>query len=178
MFMSKLSKVEKRFPITSVLCLSLLTACVPTDPNLNYTPPAGLSPNTAATIIGAQSMPVGIYKKSAIAFAQAIDNQVLPNGDDGWKTPILVTPGTHLIQLGACQHEVLLGCEAFGSITLSTNFEAGKTYTLQAVLMNAGRLAEFTGWIADSSGARISDQGTAAFTGTQQTVIPVFIPVH
>jgi len=158
-----------------------MSACA--DQSLNYTQPSGLSAQNAGAIIGSDSEPTGRIDTTTIrTYVVGIDNQLTNTGPRGWQTPMFVTPGTHILQIGACVHD-FMGCGGFGFVTFAPNFEAGKTYVLrasQAYLDGHGpfKPAVSDVWVEDATGIHVTSSAKLVYGGAAPAVVPIFIPVH
>lgn len=121
-----------------------------------YTPPSNLTAQEDAGISGSTIETGSIFSPNTTVDLWSIDNQVAY----GRKTPVLVTPGTHIVTAYICQCGELAS-NISGNATLMGNFKAGENYTIRTTVpTNApGVNNKFvTVWIEDSKGVPITPQ--------------------
>jgi len=169
-----------RMAVLSVAFLCL--ACCSPDPGLIYTAPQNLSTKDAASLIGSSTSPEsGMMKMHLITYVISIDNLQTNNGPSDSHTPLLLNPGTHLVQVGACDQDFFGSCDWYGSAMFSANFAAGQTYTMRVVKDPPKRLlADYRirhAWISDSAGNSITPVAPMADNGPKTSTVPIFIPV-
>jgi hypothetical protein len=103
--------------LASAACV--LTGCE--SPGALYQPPPGLTAETSATILGSK------FERFLLApddhvFISAIDGLRTGLSFNDEQTPVLLTPGSHMVGIGFKQHD------KWGSIATQIDVEPGKTY--------------------------------------------------
>jgi len=111
----------------------------------------------------------------------AVDNLQLNAGSEETIIPVLLTPGTHIIQIGACAIDFLGLCDWHGTAALSGTFAAGETYKMRVLEDPPKRLfADYRikrTWIEDSAGNPITPVAPMADNNPTSSSVPIFIPV-
>jgi hypothetical protein len=167
-------RVAARFGILA--SVFALAACA--EPAaLVYTPPPGLTAQTGATVIGSQLKTSMLRSNISFVLAQ-VDNKDTQLTKSGWKTPTLVPPGLHVLNLVSCECGGLT--TQMGNVSLPVDLVAGKTYIIEgtipsfAIMLDPG-IGQI--WLADTSGNKLTPVTDVAMQVPQQPVfVPVFIP--
>jgi len=80
-----------------------LAGCTPRHP---YRAPPDLTPETGAVLKGSRTPVASPLAEDVRAIVTAVDGQLTANGRYEWDQPILVPPGSHLLQLAALQGQI------------------------------------------------------------------------
>jgi hypothetical protein len=165
------------------LCLAALlglAGCI-TPPQI-YTPPAGLTTQTGASITGSL-VKTGKLANNEKVFIGEIDNQTTAQNGGNLQTPLLVSPGLHVLQIVTC--ECGGWAETYsGSISIAVNLAPGQNYTARAGIPSSQWLfyapdKTAIAWLEDSSGKAVATPQQITLSVPPQPVfIPVFIPAR
>jgi hypothetical protein len=172
-----MAMTKKLLRCAAVFCgLTALTACA--NENTTYAPPMGLSAQDGASILGTTSAPLNRLGDSMRTNVLTVDNQWINRGPDGWRIPVLVSPGIHSVTVTSCVHD-FMGCGSMAFIAIAINFEPGKTYYIHSSPPQRQGLlqpAEITAWMEDANGQKVSPDETAALAQSTGAFVPIFIP--
>jgi hypothetical protein len=139
--------------------IAIVSACQ-SQPIQYYAPPANLAPSMSATIVGSQVTVKSILFADEITFVLAIDGFAVAEGAKSYASPIQLSPGTHVVQVGFLQGT---GCAKAG-FDLDVEIEQG--YVARAEkLARKGifRKQNVKIWIEDSEGNQVTEQAVVPF---------------
>jgi hypothetical protein len=153
-----------------------LAACAePAGPT--YTPPPGLTAQTGATVIGSE-VKTSMLRSNVFFILSQVDNKDTQLTKSGWKTPTLVPPGLHVLNLAICECGGLTTQN--GNVSVPIDLVAGKTYTIEGTAPSFAIMLEPGAgqvWLADNSGAAVTPVTDVAVHVPQGPIfMPVFIP--
>lgn len=160
--------------IFSCLLMGLAANLGGCTPRNSYSPPAGLSPATAATLLGSRVANPDPLEGDMRVYVVKIDDKLTNGGPSGWDQPILLTPGAHRIDFG-----IAMGRSAWGFGLAVFQVEAGKQYTLRGSQPTATTGAEslFYGWLEGPDGQRMGDRIAVDVRPQSGGSGPVYIPI-
>ena len=145
-------------PILAALIV-ILSACQ-SQPIQHYAPPADLAPSMSATIVGSKVTVQSIWFADETTFVLAIDGFPVAEASKSYASPMQLSLGTHLVQVGFLQGT---GCAQAG-FNLAVESE-------QEYVARAGKLARkgvfrkqvVKIWIEDSEGNEVTEPAVVPF---------------
>jgi hypothetical protein len=161
--------------------LLILAGCAPDQP-LAYAPPAGLTPQTGASITGSL-VKTGKLANNEKVFVSEIDNKVTAQNGANLQTPLLVSPGLHVLQIATCECGGWVESYS-GSISIAVNLQPGQTYIARAGVPSSQYLLyapdkTVMAWLEDGSGKAVAAPQQVTMSAPPAPVfIPVFIPAR
>jgi predicted small lipoprotein YifL len=153
-----------------------LAGCAPIPPH--YTPPADLTAQTGATVLGSMTVNPSPLSSNTKIIVSDVDNQYTLHRDDDWKTPLLITPGHHTLDAFICKCSTFGGRTVTGLITLpSADFQADEHYTLRTTLATGATVFQrhfVTAWIEDEAGNSITPHYSYEVDGSDPRIVRLF----
>lgn len=106
------------FAVVVMGALLLVTGCKPRDA---YAPPVTTNPLETASIIGSR-VEVPSIAEDIRLIVTAVDGRMTGVGRSEWDHPLVISPGSHLVQIAAVQGQIR------GEVAVRATLEANKTY--------------------------------------------------
>lgn len=140
-----------------------LAACAPPAP---YAPPADLTAATAATLVGSRLPVSGLLDEDVRTIISAVDGKPTGIEKSTWDKELLVSPGTHTIQIAALQGALR------GEIAVRVTLDAGRSYAARSGKPVSRTV---TSWLEDqTSGVVVSDKLVVVMGGGGR-VVPLLV---
>lgn len=159
------------------LVLMALAGCQSVD---YYKPPVGVTPTTAATLMGSRAENPSPFRKDLRAYVARIDGKLTGGGPNAWDQPVLITAGKHDIAIGVAGGENMFASNSrFGLVEARATLQTGMTYYLRAAIRQESALhgAQAVAWIEDEHGVTATEELAVLIAPVRYMVMPVMIPV-
>lgn len=135
-----------------------LSSCQ-SQPIQYYAPPEDLAPSMSATMVGSKLTVQDFFFADEINFLLAIDGLPVPEGSKSYASPIQLSLGTHVIQVGFLQGK---GCARAG---FDPGVESEQRYVARAEKLARKRAFR-------KQDAKIRIEGSEGNQVTEQAVVP------
>ena len=143
-----------------LVALTVILSACQSQPIQYYAPPADLAPGMSATIVGSKVTVKNIFFADEITFLLAIDGLPVAEGPESYASPIQLSLGAHVVQVGFAQGT---GC---ARADFDLGVESEQRYVAKAEkLARKGvfRKPDVKIWIEDSEGNQVTEQAVVPF---------------